>query len=66
MKSAEEYDAGIQLDELFNVLRKYEYENIIKNHYGELPNVSAFHYAGRIPPNPTCGCTELESKATNQ
>lgn len=44
VKSAEEYDAGIQLDELFNVLRKYEYENIIKNHYGELPNVSAFHY----------------------
>lgn len=44
VKADEEYSANIQSDELFKVLRKYEYENIIRNYYGYLPDVSAFHY----------------------
>lgn len=44
VKQDEEYGDDIQPEELFKVLRKCEYENILKNHYGQLPDVSAFYY----------------------
>lgn len=36
--------AHLEHEVIFKILRKQEYENILKSHYGELPNVSQFQY----------------------
>lgn len=36
--------SNINLNTIFKILRKNEYENIIKTYYGELPSVSQFSY----------------------
>ncbi|NQI34323.1 sce7726 family protein [Streptococcus suis] len=42
----EEYNLDIDRDVLFKILRKVEYENIIRKHFGTLPKVSQFDYYG--------------------
>ncbi|HFI0635134.1 TPA: sce7726 family protein [Streptococcus suis] len=42
----EEYNLDIERDVLFKILRKVEYENIIKKHFDILPKVSQFDYYG--------------------
>ena len=39
-----EYNLDLDRDTIFRILRKVEYENIIKKHYGQLPQVSQFDY----------------------
>lgn len=34
----------LDLNVIFKILRKYEYESILMTHYGQLPNVSQFNY----------------------
>jgi hypothetical protein len=43
-KKPQEYFADLNLDTMFRILRKQEYEEIIKKHFGALPNVSQFEY----------------------
>ena len=43
-KKPQEYIDGLNLDAMFKILRKREYEDIIIRHYGALPNVSQFEY----------------------
>jgi len=43
-KKPQEYFANLNLDTMFRILRKQEYEEIIERHFGALPNVSQFEY----------------------
>lgn len=43
-KKPQEYIDGLNMDTMFKILRKREYEDIINRHYGALPNVSQFEY----------------------
>jgi len=44
VKEPQEYSGDISNDTLFKILRKHEYESIIKKHFGKLPDVSQFEY----------------------
>lgn len=39
-----EYTKSLNKETMFKVLRKYEFQNVIKGHYGFLPKVSDFEY----------------------
>ena len=43
-KEPEEDISKLELSMMFKILRKTEYESIVKDHYGELPKVSQFNY----------------------
>lgn len=43
-KKPQEYVANLNLDTMFRILRKQEYEEILKRHFGVLPAVSQFEY----------------------
>lgn len=43
-KKPAEYNSSLDLNIIFKILRKSEYEAILLNHYGQLPNVSQFKY----------------------
>lgn len=43
-RKAIENNSYLDLSIMFKILRKMEYQNIIKNYYGELPSVSQFNY----------------------
>lgn len=43
-KKPQEHFANLNLDTIFRILRKQEYEEIIERHFGALPDVSQFEY----------------------
>lgn len=43
-KTPQEYGDKLNKDTMFRILRKQEYEGIIKKHVGDLPDVSQFEY----------------------
>ena len=43
-KAPQEYSENLDLDTIFRMLRKIEYEGIIRKHFGRLPEVSQFSY----------------------
>lgn len=43
-KEAHEYTGDLNKDTIFRILRKEEYEELLKKHYGFLPSVSQFDY----------------------
>lgn len=43
-KKPVEYNNSLELDAIFKILRKNEYESILLTHYGNLPKVSQFNY----------------------
>ncbi|GAJ26815.1 hypothetical protein JCM15457_1765 [Liquorilactobacillus sucicola DSM 21376 = JCM 15457] len=38
------YDGGLEYEAMFKILRKYEFEDILKTHFGELPKANSFEY----------------------